>query len=412
MKQVASSLAASLLCLLVAASACNSKSDQAAAGGGPPGAGGPGGGPGGPAQVLDYGVLTIQPRTAELHSDYPTVLQGQADVEIRPKVEGFIDQVLVDEGAHVRKGQLLFRLNSDEADQQVRAAQSAVLSAQADVTTAQLDVSKTEPLVADKILSAYTLNAYRATLQAKKALLAQSRASLIGTQKTQSYTRITSPVDGVIGTLPYKLGSLVNATSTQPLTTVSSNSSVRAYFSINEKDALTYSEADKGLSAAQRLARLPRVQLVLANGQLYQRAGRVEAASGLVNSSTGSVQVRADFPNPDGLLHSGATGRVRVPQTVPNALLVPQAATYELQGKRFVYVVGAGNEVVNTAIDVLPLTNGLNYVVSSGLKAGDQIVTEGVNNLQDGQAIKPRPVTAATATATATPAAASVASAR
>ena len=403
MKQVASSLAASLLCLLVAASACNSDAGQGAAGGGPPGAGGPGG----PARVLDYEVLTIQPRTAELHTDYPTVLQGQADVEIRPKVEGFIDQVLVDEGAHVHKGQLLFRLNSDEADQQVRAAQSAVLSAQADVTTAQLDVAKTEPLVADKILSAYTLNAYRAALQAKKALVAQARATLTGAQKTQSYSRITSPVEGVIGTLPYKLGSLVSATSTQPLTTVSSNRSVRAYFSINEKAALALGEADKGLSAAQRLAKVPAVRLVLANGQLYPTAGRVEAASGLVNSSTGSVQVRADFPNPDGLLHSGATGRVRVPQTVPNALLVPQAATYELQGKRFVYVVGAGNKVVNTAIEVLPLTDGLNYVVSSGLKAGDHIVTEGVNNLQDGQAIKPRPVAAGAA-----PSAAPVASAR
>ena len=408
MKQVASSLAAGLLCLMVAASGCSSKSDQGAAGGGPPGAGP--GGPGGPAQVLDYGVLTLQPRTAELHTDYPTVLQGQADVEIRPKVEGFIDQVLVDEGARVRKGQLLFRLNSDEADQQVRAAQSAVLSAQADVASAQLDVSKTEPLVAEKILSAYNLNAYRATLQAKKALLAQSRATLVGTQKTQSYTRITSPVDGVIGTLPYKLGSLVSATSTQPLTTVSSNGSVRAYFSINEKDALTFGEADKGLSTAQRLAKLPAVQLVLANGQLYSRAGRVEAASGLVNSSTGSVQVRADFANPDGLLRSGATGQVRVPQTVPQALLVPQDATYELQGKRFVYVVGTGNKVVNTPIEVLPLTDGLNYVVSSGLKAGDQIVTEGVNNLQDGQAIKPRPVTAATATAAATTASPATAS--
>ena len=391
MKQVVPWLAASLLGLLVAASACTSHPDQAA-GGGPPAWGGA-------PQVPAYAVLTIRPRPAELHADYPAVLQGQADIDIRPKVEGFIDQVLVEEGARVRQGQLLFRLNSDEADQQVRAAQAAVLSAQADVTSARLDVAKTEPLVEQKILSAYTLNAYRATLQARQAALAQARAALSGYQKTQSYTRITSPVDGVIGTLPYKLGSLVSSTSPQALTTVSSMGSARAYFSINEKEALAFGAAGhRGARAGQ-----PGVRLVLANGQLYSRPGRVAAASGLVNSSTGSVQVRADFPNPDGLLRSGATGRVRLPQTVPNALLVPEAATYELQGRRFVYVVGADNKVVNTAIEVLPLTDGLNYVVSRGLRAGDRVVTEGMSSLQDGQLIQPRPVAAAAAPTASTP---------
>ncbi|MGI4740520.1 MAG: efflux RND transporter periplasmic adaptor subunit [Janthinobacterium lividum] len=394
MKQAQSRLAASLLSMLVVAGACNSKKEEAGAAA----AGAPA------APVKDYPVLTLEPQPATLHSDYPTVLQGQSNVDIRPKVEGFIDQVLVDEGARVRKGQLLFRLNSDEADQQVLSAQASILSAQAAVTSARLDVVKTEPLVAQKIISVFTLDAYRATLQARQAALAQARAILTGVQKTQSYSHITSPVDGVIGTLPYKLGSLVNNASPQPLTTVSSIGGVRAYFSINEKDALTFSQGAKGASMQARLKALPNVQLVLANGQVYTPSGRIEAASGLINTTTGSIQVRADFPNPGGVLRSGATGLVRIPQTVPGALLVPQAATYELQGKRFVYVVGAGGKVANTEIQVLPLTDGVNYVASQGLKGGDQIVLEGVSSLADGQVIKPRAAAAPTAgPAAATP---------
>ncbi len=382
MKQVPARWAAPLLSLLVAVSACGSKKETAA---------------GASAQqappVQDYSVLTLRPQTAQLHADYPTVLQGQANVEIRPKVEGFIDEVLVDEGARVRKGQLLFRLNSDEADQQVHSAQAAVLSAQADVTSAQLDVQKTAPLVEQKILSRYTLQAYQATLQAKRAALAQSQAALAGYQKTQSYTHLTSPVEGVIGTLPYKLGSLVSSTRADPLTTVSSIGTVRAYFSINEKDALAFGAQGQAASLAARLKTLPNVQLVLANGQVYDRPGRIKAASGLISTTTGSVSVRADFPNPNGLLRSGSTGLVRLPQNLASALLVPQSATYELQGKHFVYVVGAGGKVVNTEIQVLPLTDGVNYVVSQGLKAGDQLVTEGVSTLADGQLIKPRAAT-------------------
>lgn len=396
MKQLPSRWALAFLCLVAGASACSDPKEAAA---------GAAAGPGGPPAnvVKDYPVLTLVARAAELHVDYPTVLQGQSNVEIRPKVDGFIDQVLVDEGARVRKGQLLFRLNSDEADQQVRAAQAAILSAQAEVTSAQLDVTKTIPLVDQKILSHYQLNAFQAVLQSKRAALAQAQAALTGYQKTLSYTRITSPADGVIGTLPYKLGSLVNSAIAEPLTTLSSIGSVRAYFSVNEKDALTFIQAAKG----QQVAKLPSVQLVLSTGAVYPQRGRVAAASGLINTRTGSATMRATFPNPDGLLRSGATGLVRVPQRLASALLVPQAATYELQGKRFVYVVGSGGKVVNTEISVLPLTDGLNYVVSQGLKAGDQLVTEGVSALTDGQLIKPRPATAATPTALAPTATAS-----
>ncbi|SNR80448.1 efflux RND transporter periplasmic adaptor subunit [Hymenobacter mucosus] len=392
MKQVAPSLAACLLTLLVGATSCSSKQESAA--GGPPGAQ--------QQQVKDYPVLTLTPQTAVLHTDYPTVLEGQANVEIRPKVDGFIDQVLVDEGARVRKGQLLFRLNSDESDQQVRSAQASVLSAQADVTAAQLDVQKTQPLVEQNILSNYQLQAYQATLQSRRAALAQARATLQNAQKTQSYTRISSPADGVIGTLPYKLGSLVNSSLAEPLTTVASIGTVRAYFSINEKDALAFSQATPGTTSKERLSKLPSVQLVLSDGSVYAQPGRVEAASGLVNTQTGSVTVRASFPNPAGVLRSGATGLVRLPQQVPSALVVPQSATYELQGKHFAYVVGPDNKVKNTEIQVQALPDGRRYVVREGLQAGDQIVTEGVSALQDGQAIKPRPAMPDT-TASASP---------
>jgi membrane fusion protein (multidrug efflux system) len=378
MKQVPSPWAVGLLCWILVASACGGKKDAAADAVGVA-----------PEAPQEYPVLRLAPATAHLHSDYPTVLQGQSNVEIRPKADGFIDQVLVDEGARVHKGQLLFRLNSDEADQQVNTAQSAILSAQADVTSAQLDVDKTQPLVEEQILSQFQLKAFQATLQARRAALAQARSALLNACKTQSYTRVTSPVDGVIGTLPYKQGSLVNSSQTEPLTTVSSIGQVRAYFSINEKDALRFGQDTKNVSLQQALRQLPLVQLVLATGQVYDQPGRLEAASGLIDTQTGSASVRATFPNPKGVLRSGATGRVRIPQEVPQALLVPQAATSELQGKRLVFVVGPDNKVKSTEITVLPLTDGQNFVVEQGLKAGDRIVLDGVGSLQDGQTIKP-----------------------
>jgi membrane fusion protein (multidrug efflux system) len=386
MKQVPSPWAAGLLCCLLVVSACGAKQEAATAAATAPEA------------APEYPVLRLAPTTAHLHTEYPTVLQGQANVEIRPKADGFIDQVLVDEGARVRKGQLLFRLNSDEADQQVNTAQSAILSAQADVTSAQLDVDKTRPLVEEQILSQFQLKAFQATLQARKAALAQARSALFNARKTQSYTRVISPVDGVIGTLPYKQGSLVNSSQTEPLTTVSSIGQVRAYFSINEKDALRFGQGTKTKPLKEALRQLPPVQLVLATGQVYEQPGHLEAASGLIDTQTGSVMVRATFPNPGGVLRSGATGRVRIPQDVPQALLVPQAATSELQGKRLVYVVGPDNKIKSTEITVLPLTDGQNFVVEQGLKAGDRIVLDGVGSLQDGQAIKPT-LTKAPATA-------------
>lgn len=255
-----------------------------------------------------------------------------------------------------------------------------------------------------KILSAYQLRAYEFTLQSQQGALAQARAALLNTQKTQSYARILSPADGIIGTLPYKLGSLVNGAMAVPLTTVASIGSVRAYFSINEKQALAYYQGAHGATPAERLRRMPDVQLVLSDGTVYAPAGRIEAASGLVNTQTGSVTIRATFPNASGVLRSGATGQVRVPQLLSQALLVPQAATYELQGKRFVYVVGDSSKVRNTEITVLPLPAGTSYVVSRGLKAGDRLVLSGVSALQDGQIIKPRAVTAADTAAGAGPA--------
>jgi membrane fusion protein (multidrug efflux system) len=232
-------------------------------------------------------------------------------------------------------------------------------------------------------------------LQAKRAALARAQASLLGARKMQSYALVTSPVDGVIGTLPYKQGSLVNGAQTEALTTVSSIGSVRAYFSVNEKVALSFAQNRRAGTQRASLRQLDSVQLVLSDGTVYDQPGRVEAASGLIDTKTGSATARASFPNPNGVLRSGATGLVRLPQTLPNSLLVPQAATVELQGKRFVYVVAAGNKVVNTEIKVLTLPAGLNYVVSSGLKAGDRLVTEGVSTLQDGQQIVPRPDPAA-----------------
>ncbi len=336
-----------------------------------------------------YPVFAVSEQSTTLNSDYPATIEGIQDIDIRPKVDGFIEQIFVDEGAVVKKGQLLFRINAPQYEQQVRTAAAAISSAEANVNAALLQVNKTKPLVEKDIISKYELEAAQLTLQSRRAALAQAKAELANAKVNLSYTSITSPVDGVVGSIPFKTGSLVNSNSAQPLTTVSNISKVYAYFSLNEKQLLDFANTYKGNTLGQQMKNIPAVSLVLADGNVYAQNGKIESINGQINTSTGSASLRATFPNPTAILKSGSSASVRIPQHVSNMILIPQKSTTDLQGKKFVYVLGDSAKVVSTPIEIMEITKGNFYVVTKGLKVGDKVVLEGFQSLKDGTKIKP-----------------------
>lgn len=336
-----------------------------------------------------YPVFKVITQTTTLTTVYPATLQGEQNIEIRPKIDGYIEQIYVDEGAAVKKGQLLFRINAPQYQQDVNTASAAINSAEADVSAAELQVKKTKTLVDQDIISKYELESAEYTLQARKAVLAQTKATLANAKTNLGYTTVTSPVNGVVGSIPYRLGSLVNSNTTMPLTTVSNISNVFAYFSLNEKQLLNFSREYKGNTLEAKLKQLPAVTLLLSDGTEYPEKGYVETIGGLINTATGSASFRATFPNPVGLLRSGASATVQIPVTVQDAILIPQRSTYELQGKRFVYLVNNSNKVISTEIEVMNIAAGQYFVVTNGLKPGDTVVYESTGVLQDSTTIKP-----------------------
>ncbi|MCW3111211.1 MAG: efflux transporter periplasmic adaptor subunit [Segetibacter sp.] len=374
-----------LLSILLVFASCGGNKDQKAGA-----AGGPGGAQANP--VKDYPVLTVTPHSTTLFSDFPATVQGQQNIEIRPKIDGYIEMIYVDEGSTVRKGQPLFRISAPQYEQQVRTAQADIKIAEANVNAAQMQVNKVRPLVEKDIISKYELESAQYTLQARQAALAQAKATLANARINLGYTSVPSPVNGVVGTIPYKIGSLVSSNTAQPLTTVSNIGNIYAYFSINEKQALAFSKNTKGATMHDRLATIPPVTLILSNGTEFPQKGRIETASGLINTETGSVSVRATFPNPGNVIRSGSSGVVRIPRTVDSAVLVPQKATFEIQGKKFVYIVESTSTVRSAEVKVLENNNGQFFVVQEGLRAGDKIVLEGVASLKEGTPIKQREV--------------------
>lgn len=349
---------------------------------------------GGEDQVSEYPILTIEPRATTLNSNYPATIEGQQNIEIRPKIEGFIEQIYVDEGATVKQGQPLFRISAPQYEQEQRSAEAAVKIAEAAVNTAQMEVNKVKPLVEKNIISRYQLESAEFTLESQQAQLAQARANLTNASTNVGYTLITSPANGVVGTLPYKIGSLVGSNTPQPLTTVSNITNIYAYFSINEKQMLEIAGRQDEETARQSLSNIPEVALILANGSKFPHPGKIETTSGLINTATGSISVRATFPNPGNIIRSGSSGVITIPLQVESAIVIPQKSTYEIQGKKFVYVLQEDNTVSSKAIIVMDNDDGQFFVVNSGLQAGDKIVMEGLATLRDGLNVQPVAVNA------------------
>ncbi|MGQ7868085.1 efflux RND transporter periplasmic adaptor subunit [Sunxiuqinia sp. sy24] len=346
--------------------------------------------PGAAGQAKEYQVISIKEQKTTLDKSYPAVLEGQQTVEIRPRVAGYIEEILVDEGAFVKKGQILFRLNANDIEANVRSAEAQVKVAEAQVATAKINVGKTKPLVDKNIISKFELESVESTLKAAEAQLAQAQANMENAKANLQYTKISSPTDGIIGNFPYRVGSLVSSAIAEPLTTVSNTTSMYAYFSMNEKDFLKMTRGLEGANMQEKLKSIPDVSLLLADNTAFEFAGKVETASGLVDQQTGSINIRASFPNPEHMLRSGSSGVVRISEHMNSVILIPQKASYELQGKHFVYLVGEDNKVQNTSIEVIAGNLKDTYVVTSGLSVGDQLVIEGINSLRNQTRIKPK----------------------
>ena len=327
----------------------------------------------------EYPVVTVGTSEADMQTTYPASIKGVQDVEIRPKAQGFLTQINVKEGQTVSAGQTLFVIDNETYQAQVRQAQAAVNTAQQQVNTAQLTYENSKQLHANKVIGDYELQTSQNTYESAKAQLAQAQAALASAREALSFCYVKSPAAGVVGTLPFKKGALVSGSNA--LTTVSNISSMEVYFSVTEKDAMLISQ--RGLNS------IPTVKLQLADGTIYAQEGKVTKMSGVIDASTGSVQLIAAFANPDKQLKSGGTGNIIIPRQNLNAIIIPQACVSEVQNKKFVYVLGEGNKVKYTEIKVDPQNDGNNYIVTEGLKAGDKYVTNGITKLTDGMEIVP-----------------------
>lgn len=343
----------------------------------------------GPAQ---YGVMTVATDSATLLTDYPAQLRGEEDIEIRPKIDGYIESIYVTEGAIVRKGQSLFKIRNPQYEQEVISATAAISSAEADVAAAQLQVAKAKPLVEQEIISKFELESAELGLKARQAALEQAKAKLINAKINVGYTNLTSPVNGVVGDLPYKLGSYVNSTTSQPLTVISNIGKVYAYFSVNEKLLLEFARTTQGTSLQQKLKELPPVTLILPDGTEYTSKGQIETISGQVSTQTGSYNIRAGFPNAAGLLRSGNSATIRMYARENDVILIPQKTTYDIQGKKFVYVIEKDSTLSPNEVAVRAVPGGQNFIVDKGLKAGQTILLEGVGILGPGTKIAPHMV--------------------
>ena len=333
----------------------------------------------GTGQVPEYAVQELQKTTANLTTAYPATIKGKQDVEIRPQVSGFITKLCVDEGATVRKGQVLFIVDPTQYEAAVRTAEAAVATAEAAVRTQQITVDNKRELNKKQIISDYDLSMAENTLAQSQAQLAQAKAQLTTARQNLSFTQVKSPSDG--------LGALVSPSIATPMTTVSEIEEVYVYFSMTEKELLAMTKT--GGTIKEEIEKIPSIRLQLIDGTEYSIEGKVDAITGVIDQSTGSVSMRALFPNKEHILRSGGTANVLIPYTMENVITIPQSATVEIQDKKFVYVLQPDNTVKYTEITIFNLDNGKEYLVTSGLNSGDKIVIEGVQNLKDGETIQP-----------------------
>ena len=335
-----------------------------------------------------YETLEVSLSDRTLSTGYSAAISGVQTVEIRPQVSGMITEILIEEGESVRKGQVLFVIDQTPYKAAHEIATANVKSAEAALSTAQLIYESNKDLYEQDVVSEFDLMTAQNDLTEAEARLALCKAEELNARNNLSYTEVRSPVNGVASMIPYRVGALVSSSISQPLVTVSDDSKVYAYFSMAENQMLDMVQQYGSLNNA--IKQMPEVELVMSNGQKYEHAGKINAISGTISESTGSVSLRAVFNNRNHLLRNGGSGTIIIPMTVSDCIVIPQTATYELQDRIFVYKVVDGKASA-TEIHVAPHNNGTEYIVIGGLEVSDVIVAEGAGLIKEGTPIKSRP---------------------
>ncbi|MGF6849972.1 membrane fusion protein (multidrug efflux system) [Chitinophaga sp. W3I9] len=346
-----------------------------------------------PASLPVIKAVTLPATTFQ---DFPASVEGTRDVEIRPQVDGYLTNISVDEGAYVRKGQTLFTIDSRPYVEQLNNATANLQAAKAALENAQINVDKLKPLLSNNVVSDVQLKSAEASYNSAKANVAQAQAQVEAARINLGFTNISAPSDGYVGSIPFKTGSLISRGMTGALTTISEVKDMRVYFSLSETDFLKFKEKYPGNSVAEKVKGMPAVELILADGSVYPEKGKVEIVEGQFDKTIGAISLRASFPNAQGVLRSGSTGKVRVPTLHASALVIPQEATFELQDKVFVYTVADSNKIVTKPLTISGKTSNY-YFVTDGVKVGDKIVlssqsTMMMGGLKDGVVIQPQMV--------------------
>ncbi|WP_380893431.1 efflux RND transporter periplasmic adaptor subunit [Sphingobacterium tabacisoli] len=321
--------------------------------------------------------------------EYPASIQGVSDVEIRPQVSGYLHKILVDEGAYVQAGQSLFKIDDRVYMEQYNTAKAAILVAKANQKTAKIDLDRKMEMVREGIVSDLQLHQAQASYDAAAAALAQAEAAAQSAKINYDFCTIKAPVSGYLGRIPYRLGSLIGMSSVEPLTVVSDARQINVYFNMSEIDFIQFQEKHAGSSVQEKLKHAAPVDLMVANGSVYPHKGRIDAVEGRFNETTGSVTFRAKFDNQQGALRAGNTGKIVIEQQYDKVLLIPIASTMSIQDKIYVFGVEKDNKVVQKGISVLG-KSGTNYMVSSGISAGDRYITAGFERLQPGMTVLPQ----------------------
>ncbi|WP_153796489.1 efflux RND transporter periplasmic adaptor subunit [Foetidibacter luteolus] len=339
-------------------------------------------------------VITVSSLPATTYQQFPASLEGKVNVEIRAQVDGYLEKIYVDEGAYVKAGQPLFKINDHIYNEQASSAKSSLLAAQANMEKAQVEVDRLTPLVENGVIADVQLKTAKAAYEAAKASAEQAKAIVGNAQINVGYTLIKAPVSGYIGRIPFKIGSLVTKGDEQPLTLLSDVSEMYAYFSLSEPDFIAFKNKYAGNTIEEKVKQIPPVELILADNNVYEQKGKVALVEGQFDKTTGAINLRASFPNSGGTLRTGNTGKVKIPTLYPSALVVPQEATFEIQDKVFVYALADSNKIVTKPLAVSGRTTNY-YFVSDGVKQGEKIVLSSqstmlMGGLRDGMPIVPQ----------------------
>lgn len=333
-----------------------------------------------------YKTMKVAAKTVQLDTKYSATIRGRQDIDVFPQVGGTLQKLCVTEGQTVKKGQTLFIIDQVPYQAALNTAEAALKAAEAQLATAELNYNSRKQLFEERVVSEFDMQTAQNSMLSAKAAVAQAKAQVVNARNSLSYTVVKSPSDGVVGTLPYRQGALVGASMPQPLTTVSDNSQMYVYFSLNESELLKLARQYGSIDSA--VVNMPPVRLLLVDGSEYEELGKVESVSGVVDRQTGSVQLRAVFNNPGKLLHSGSTGNVIIPATYENAFVVPAAATVQTQDKFKVYIVDEKGIAHSRLITILEKDGGDEFIVTSGLSGGEEIVAEGAGMVKEGQDVK------------------------